>query len=239
MKLPVIHGYIDRRILINFTADPQVVEKIIPFPFRPKLYKNKAIVGICLIRLKGIKALGLPDFMGFSSENGAHRIAVEWDEGGEVKSGVYIPRRDTSSRINTWVGGRIFPGKHYHARFNVKENDQNYHIDFKSSDQLETSIDARETAEFNSHSVFGTLEEASCFFQKGSLGYSPNKNKLEGLELNTYTWEMQPLEVVDLKSTFYENENLFPKGSVVFDHALLMLNIEHTWKMMPEKSLTK
>ncbi|GEC72862.1 Uncharacterized conserved protein (COG2071) [Flavobacterium flevense] len=67
MKIPTIHGYIDRRILINFTADPKSVEKIIPFPFRPKLYKDKAIVGICLIRLKNIKPKGLPDFVGVNS----------------------------------------------------------------------------------------------------------------------------------------------------------------------------
>ena len=90
MKIPTIHGYIDRRVLINFTADPKSVEKIIPFPFRPKLYKEKAIVGICLIRLKSIKPKGFPDFIGVNSENGAHRIAIEWDENGEVKSGVYI-----------------------------------------------------------------------------------------------------------------------------------------------------
>ncbi|WP_301921325.1 hypothetical protein [Ferruginibacter sp.] len=28
MKLPTIHGFIDRRILINFTADPKDVEKL-------------------------------------------------------------------------------------------------------------------------------------------------------------------------------------------------------------------
>ncbi|ASK28715.1 hypothetical protein CEY12_00685 [Chryseobacterium sp. T16E-39] len=235
MKLPTIHGYIDRRILINFTADPKIVEKIVPSPFRPKLYKNKAIVGICLIRLKNIKAFGLPDFMGFGSENGAHRIAVEWDENGELKSGVYIPRRDTSSRINSLVGGRIFPGKHYHAKFNVKEKDQNYHIDFTSSDQLVTSIDAKEALTFDTHSIFETLEQVSDFFQEGSLGYSPNKDKFEGLQLNTYQWEMKPLEVLDVKSTFYENEHLFPKGSIAFDNALLMTNIEHTWHTMPNK----
>ncbi|MCU0389519.1 MAG: hypothetical protein MUE81_00225 [Thermoflexibacter sp.] len=38
MKIPTIHGYIDHRILINFTADPKAVEKIIPSPFRPKVY---------------------------------------------------------------------------------------------------------------------------------------------------------------------------------------------------------
>lgn len=77
MKIPVIHGYIDRRILINYTADADVVQKIIPPPFRPQLYKGKAIVGICLIRLKHIKIKGLPNFLGMQSENGAHRIAVE------------------------------------------------------------------------------------------------------------------------------------------------------------------
>lgn len=100
MKISTIHGYIDRRILINFTADPKSVEKIILFPFRPKLYKDKAIVGICLIRLKNIKPKGFPDFVGVNSENGAHRIAVEWDENGETKSGVYIPISRSSSSVD-------------------------------------------------------------------------------------------------------------------------------------------
>lgn len=121
MKIPVIHGYIDRHISINFTADPIDIEKILPYPFRPKIYRNKAIVGICLIRLRDIKPKGFPDFLGINSENGAHRIAVEWDENDEIKSGVYIPRRDTSLALNMLVGGRIFPGKHYLAKFIVNE----------------------------------------------------------------------------------------------------------------------
>src|SRR5690606_5053163 len=179
MKIPTIHGYIDRRILINFTADPEVVEKIIPFPFRPKIYKDKAIVGICLIRLKHIKLKGLPDFVGVNSENGAHRIAVEWDENGTIKSGVYIPRRDTSLLLNTLVGGRIFPGKHYYAKFNVVEKNDNYHIDFKSIDDTETLIEAIETRDFCDNSIFKTLQKAADFFEQGDLGYSPNKDKFE------------------------------------------------------------
>lgn len=109
MKIPTIHGFIDRRILINFTVDPDIIAQIIPAPFIPKIYKGKAIVGICLIRLKDIKPKGLPNFIGVSSENGAHRIAVEWDEGDEVKEGVFIPRRDTSLRLNSVIGGKFFP----------------------------------------------------------------------------------------------------------------------------------
>jgi hypothetical protein len=235
MILPTIHGYIDRRILINFTADPDIVGKIIPVPFRPKVYKEKAIVGICLIRLKHIKPKGLPDFMGISSENGAHRIAVEWDEEGETTEGVFIPRRDTSLRFNTLVGGRLFPGRHYLAKFNVKEADGNYHIDFTSSDNTSISIDALETNHFNPNSLFGTLENVSGFFEKGAVGYSPNRDRYEGLELQTYTWRVRPLEVKQVYSSFYENETVFPRGSVQFDNALLMANVEHEWKGVRDK----
>lgn len=235
MKIPVIHGFIDRRILINFTADPKAVEKIIPFPFRPKIYKGRAIVGICLIRLKKIKPKGLPDFIGVNSENGAHRIAVEWDENGETKSGVYIPRRDTSLKLNTLVGGRIFPGRHYYAKFNVEEKNGNYHIDFISSDGTETMIDAAETKSFSEASIFKTIEKASEFFEHGDLGYSPNKENFDGLRLKAYKWEVRALEVNNVKSSFFENEEVFPKGSVAFDNALLMTNIEHEWQSEPDK----
>lgn len=235
MKLPTIHGFIDRRILINFTADPKDVEKIIPSPFRPKLYKNKAIVGICLIRLKNVKPKGLPDFVGISSENGAHRIAVEWDDDGQVKEGVFIPRRDTSLRLNTIVGGRIFPGKHHLAKFNVMESGENYHIDFTSSDDTQISIDANEVKTFDTHSIFETLENVSDFFEKGAVGYSPNGKKFDGLKLETYKWEVKPLHVSKVKSTFFENETIFPKGSVKFDNALLMTKVEHEWHRVADK----
>jgi len=235
MKIPIIHGYIERRILINFTADPKVVEKIIPFPFRPKLYKDKAIVGICLIRLKDIKPKGLPNFVGANSENGAHRIAVEWDENGETKSGVYIPRRDSSSKLNTIIGGRVFPGKHYHAKFNVEENNGNYHVDFTSSDNTEILIDAKEVTSFNNNSIFETLENVSDFFESGDLGYSPNNEKFEGLRLKAYNWKVRPLEIKNVKSSFFENEDIFPKGSINFDNALLMTDIEHEWLSVNNK----
>jgi len=235
MKLPIIHGYIDRRILVNFTANPEDVRKIIPPPFRPKVYKDKAIVGICLIRLKHVKPKGFPDFMGIASENGAHRIAVEWDECGETKEGVYIPRRDTSLRLNALAGGRIFPGKHYKAKFNVREDEGKYHIDFTSSDNTSISIDAKESNTFKPDSIFNTLENASSFFEKGEMGYSPNGDKYEGLKLRTYTWKVTPLKVSAVQSSFFEDETIFPKGSVHFDNALLMKKIEHEWHSMPGK----
>jgi hypothetical protein len=238
MKLPTIHGYIERRILVNFTADPGAVQKIIPLPFRPKIYKGKAIVGICLIRLKGIKPKGFPHFLGISSENGAHRIAVEWDEDGQVKEGVYIPRRDTSSRLNSLAGGRIFPGKHFLAKFEVAEDKGNYNIAFTSSDNTSICLECKEADAFDQDSIFESLENVSEFFRKGGTGYSPNGKTFEGLKLETYTWQVRPLEVSSVRSSFFENEALFPKGSIKFDNALLMTGVEHEWKTLMAKRRT-
>jgi hypothetical protein len=236
MRIPTIQGIIDRRILVNYTVDSEVAKAVVPAPFTPKLINGKAIAGICLIRLKHVRPKGLPAFIGVGSENGAHRIAVEWEEDGEIKEGVYIPRRDTSSIFNTIVGGRLFPGKHFHAKFDVNEKDGDYHVAFKSSDDTIISVDAKVTDNFNSASVFKDLSTASAFFKTSAIGYSSNNKKYDGLLLNTYKWEVQALQVNKVVSSFFENERMFPKGSVTFDNALLMTNIEHEWSSLAGKA---
>jgi hypothetical protein len=88
------------------------------------------------------------------------------------------------------------------AKFNVIESGENYHIDFTSSDDTQISIDANEVKTFDTNSIFETLENVSDFFEKGAVGYSPNGKKFDGLKLETYRWEVKPLHVSKVKSTF-------------------------------------
>ncbi|WP_291728415.1 DUF2071 domain-containing protein [Bernardetia sp.] len=232
MKIPTITGLIERRILINYQIDAQVLEKYLPKPFHPKIVKEKGIAGICLIRLKEVRPTGFPKFIGVSSENGAHRIAVEWtDKEGVMREGVFIPRRDTSSKLNSWAGNKVFSGVHYLANFDVKEENNHYQVSFISKDETSLSIKAKPTHNWNSESVFESIEEASDFFEQGRLGYSPipNKDCFDGLELQTDNWKVHPLEVENVHSSFFEDVSIFPKGSIKFDNALLMKNIEHKW----------
>lgn len=231
IRIPTIKGTIDRRLLINYQADKFVVAKLLPEIFRPKLVSGKAIVGICLIRLKNIRPKGLPSYIGISSENGAHRIAVEWSENGQLKEGVYVPRRDTSSRLNSLAGGRVFPGVHHMADFKVIEGSGQYDIEFKSDDGTFLSINAQETKDWSKVSVFDDMDCASDFFKQGSVGYSPAKSggPFDGLELKTKNWEVSSLKVSKVSSSFFEDKAIFPDGSVTFDNALLMKNIDHEW----------
>ena len=91
-------------------------------------------------------------------------------------------------------------------------------------------IDATLSENFDEESIFRTLDNVSKFFEKGSLGFSPNGKNLEGLKFETYEWKVKPLKVRNVKSSFFENDFFFPKGSIKFDNAILMENIEHEWK---------
>ena len=232
MHLPVIRGIIDRRILVNYRVDPRVLAPLLPPPFRPMVVRGAGIVGICLIRLKRVRPAYLPPWLGISSENAAHRMAVEWDDTGVVREGVYIRRRDTNSWLNVLAGGRIFPGVHHHARFVVNESVNSFAISLRSDDAATSvSLRCRRTARLPETSVFRSLEDISEFFESGSLGYSATHDptRHQGLELRCRNWCVEPLEVEEVRSSFFEDESLFPAGSIEFDSALLMRGVEHEW----------
>lgn len=233
MRIPIIKGIIKRRLLVNFRAEPDVVQRVLPQPFRPKLHEGHSFVGICLIRLEQIRPAGLPAVLGISSENAAHRIAVEWtDAGGIQREGVFIPRRDTGSFLNRVAGGRLFPGEHYPAKFSV--SDINGHVEF-SMESLDRTVAVRVSGDNSDKlpdsSCFRSLAEASAFFERGSLGYSVTRDgkRLDGLLLRTIDWRIRALAVTDVHSSYFTDKDRFPAGSVEFDHALVMRDIRHEW----------
>jgi len=232
MKIPVIRGVIDRRILVNYRVDAAVLESVLPAPFRPKLVRGVGMVGICLIRLKGLRPRFFPAGLGISSENAAHRAAVEWEDGGALREGVFVRRRDTNSWLNWGGGGRLFPGVHHHADFVVNESDGRFEVALRSDDKVtDMAVSARVAERLPGSSVFRSLHEASEFFQAGSLGYSVTSDprRFEGLELRCERWRVEPLDVERVRSSVFDDESVFPKGSIEFDCALLMRGIEHEW----------
>lgn len=240
MRPPELQGVIRRRMLVNFRADPEVVRRLLPAPFEPKLHAGQALVGICLIRLEAIRPSGWPAWCGLSSENAAHRIAVEWTEGGERREGVFVPRRHTGSRLNRVAGGRIFPGEQLAARFDVEDAGGVVRLRMRAEDRRTTvEVVGQETDTLPADSCFATLADSSAFFAAGSVGYSANHGgaRADGLELVTDQWTVKPLQVEAVTSSFFDDRSVFPAGSIRFDHALIMRDIPHRWKALPDIAL--
>jgi len=234
MRLPSVHGVIRRRILVNFRVEPAVIQAQIPDRFRPKLHEGHAIAGICLIRLEEIRPRFVPAALGVSSENAAHRIAITWtDESGKEREGVYIPRRDTGSAFNRLAGGRLFPGETHPATFDARMKDGRVDLDMASSDgEVRVRVHGDATDRLPDGSCFGDVATASRFFEGGSLGYSATSDpgRLDGVTLHTKTWRIEPLRVDEVFSSYFSDESKFPPGSVRFDCALLMRDVEHEWR---------
>ena len=81
-------------------------------------------------------------------------------------------------------------------------------------------------------SIFRTVNEASAFFEPGSVGYSATASgrRLDGVVLKTHSWSVSPLAIERVSSTYFADETVFPAGTVTFDCALIMRNIAHEWQ---------
>jgi hypothetical protein len=238
-RVPTITGLIRRRLLVNFRAEPAAVQRLLPSRFKPKLHAGHAIIGICLIRLEQIRPRWMPATLGISSENAAHRIAVEWQTAEGMHEGVYIARRDSGSWLNHLAGGRIFPGVHHLARFQVTDSDGTIDLRMQARNGgVRIVVRGHESATLPAASCFASLAESSRFFEGGSVGWSPGRENaaLDGLRLETQAWQVRPLEVEEASSSWFAAH--LPAGCFEFDHALLMRDVPHEWHQEPPMILT-
>ena len=236
MRAPTSRATIQRRVLVNYRVEPETLAPLLPAPFRPALVGGYGIAGICLIRLGHIRPAGLPAVVGLRTENAAHRIAVEWDTADGPVSGVYIPRRDTSSRLSSALGGRAFPGWQHRARFDVAEGDGAFRVTVQSTDgHVEIMVVAHRAEELMTGSLFGSVAAASAFFRCSPLGYAatPTEGVLDGVALTAEGWAIEPLHLDEVRSSFFDDGTRIPPGAVQVDSAFLMANLETTWTSQP------
>lgn len=235
MKRPSLAGEVERRLLVNFRVDPAVITPLLPRVFRPVLVNGFSVAGICLIRLGGMRPTGLPRWVGLGSENAAHRIAVEWDGPGGVHSGVYIPRRDSNSWVNVAVGGRLYPGTHHRASFDVAESRSQLRVGFAARDgSAAVKVAVRIEERLVGSELFADTAAASAFFERGVVGFSAtaSPDRFDGLALETNAWQVEPASVVEVHSSFFDDPSTFPAGSAEIDCALVMRRVPVTWRAL-------
>ncbi len=233
---PQVKARLERRILVNYRVDPDVLAAVLPAPFRPVVVSGHAIAGICLIRLGQIRPSGMPAIAKFTTENAAHRFAVRWDAADGPATGVFVPRRDTDSRLTALVGGRLFPGWHHLAKFAVAEGAGQFRVEMTSCEGAARILVIAHLADrVQPGSVFDDVESAAQFFRRAPVGYSvrPDGAAFDGVRLDCDGWNLQPLAVDHIASSFFDAASKFPSGSVAVDSAFLMRDLDTTWSALP------
>lgn len=235
--LPLLEGIIARRVLLNFRADAQVVQRLLPSPLEVEEQRGSAIVGVCLIRLEQLRPRGIPGALGVASENMAHRVAIRYPTPQGLRPGVFIWRRETDQKLVELLGGRLFPGVHHGASFRVRDEAGMLAMDVTTDDgRADVRFSAGHSVPWRPTPSFDSFEEVSEFFRKGDCGFSCSLrgDELEGLQLKTLRWEMEPLAVELERCAFYFDPARFPKGSVAFECGLLMRGLPHQWHQITD-----
>jgi hypothetical protein len=227
-----LDAVIERRLLLKYRAAPEVVASLLPAPFRPQIRGGYAVVGICLLRLGRARPAGLPAAVGLGSENAAHRFAVTWDAPDGPRNAVYIPRRDSASRLNVAVGGRLFPGVHHRAAFDVAEQPERMRVAYATNDgTTAVDVEVRVAGQLADSILFDDVAQASDFFRLSSIGYSASRRPagFEGMELTASQWRIDACVVDRAASSFYDDRSIFPAGSIALDSALVMRKVPVRW----------
>lgn len=217
-----VSGRIERRVLVGYSFDPEVVAPLLPEGFSPRLVNGRAVVGLCLIKFAGIGPSWLPHQLGLKPESVAHRVGVQWvNAQGEETQGVYVPEHHTSSFMVNQVGGRFFPGVQQLGEFQVEEHDERVRL-WMESEGRKVLVDVKPTSQWES-SLFPSVEEAALFY-KPPKGWSPtlDGSQVEGVEMVTDAWNVEAWMPNQVMTTFFDQ---FPDGSYDYDHTIVMRNL--------------
>jgi hypothetical protein len=159
---------------------------------------------------------------------------VQWEnKNGETREGMYIPHRDTSSRLGSLLGGTLLPGHYAHARFTVYESFDELFVEMRTRRKEAPSlvVQGRIAAQMPHDSVFNNITEASDFFayhsDEKSEGASPEE--FGGMKLRRRNWQLIPMEITCMRSAYFDDTSRFSVGGIRFDSGLLLRGTATEW----------
>lgn len=84
--------------------------------------------------------------------------------------------------------------------------------------------------------LFADLDEASAFFDAGSVGHSATgtPDHFDVLGLRTSAWRVEPTVVNYACSSVFEDTAIFPAGKAELDNALLMRHVPVQWEPLAD-----
>lgn len=232
-RLAQATGVLENTVLLNFRTDAEVLRRLLPSPFEPRLVDGYGMVGILLFTMKNLTCettMGLPSP---PSDHVLYRIAVSWNHGGRTYHGMYLLRHEVNTRLPVRQRRRgLFPVAGQPVRWHKEPGSQQFEWTLKSKTKTKLQISASVSSSFSSGSVFSSLEEASDFFAQERAAIAPRFQK--SIFSNTHflplTWPVKPLFVEKLTTDIAQLQNLFPKGQIFFDSGLIWPKIPCKWQ---------
>ena len=234
MRIPLIHGVIDRRILVNFRVAPEGPCARPACALPPKAGRRTWDCGdMSNPPPKPSAEVSAPVYGVLLGERGTpHCGSTGTMMEGPVKAST--SHEETRPRASIlWLGVAFFlafttmpASKCLRVRIGIRWAWIATTVRPVSS-SLGTNLIASPHPRY-----FTPCRKPQIFLSAGRWVIPPplNPGAFDGLELRSYSWGVSPLAVERVESNFFSDQIWFPPGSVEFDCALLMRDIEHEWQ---------
>lgn len=236
MRPPTLEGTIERRLLISYRADPDIVRTHLPTGSRHTPSRaTPSSVSASSNSASTPPACPERSASGPSTARTATPSSTPTDNPPSTS-----PAETPTRRSSHPPAGDSSPAATTEPRITATEDEHNLRVTLDSRDDLiHVTVKAHPTDQLPGDSVFADPATASAFFEHADTGYSDTTriDCLDALILETANWSATPLAVDEVDSSYFDNSDRFPEGSITLDHGLLMRDIHHTWHPQPRLHL--
>jgi hypothetical protein len=196
--------------------EPETHMKLGSVLFRLGLLANAELV-------EKIKAAEDQKFWGLKLPAG--EIGLDWDR-------IIGRSRDVAGKLNKGIEFLFKKNKITHIVGNAKIVKAENLMTAPPGGKTKVTVSGSVCDRLPENSVFESLSVASVFFRAGSLGYSATQapGRFDGMELCCHRWNVESMQIDNIESSFFGDQSRFPAGTIEFDCALLMRQIEHEWR---------
>lgn len=202
------------RILLLYRVDPSVAARLLPEGMHPRLHHDQAVGLMCYTRLGSLRSRFLPNQRA-ASDHLQVRFAVERDGA----SSSWVLQRETSSWLGRRLGEHIVRGEYGRSRFHVQEStfELELRVEGERGEALYLRAENCGTSPGKLVSTPHDLERylGGCGAVEPHDVLAPEADRIDPSE----GFAPEPLSIFELRSSFFDNPELFPPGSATVDGA--------------------
>jgi hypothetical protein len=231
--LPSVRARMRERYIVNVRVPPDALADELPGCLDPQEVNGWGIASFCLLDLRRISIAPLPPIIGPRSMSCAARYAV-LDEAGAPS--VFVPERQTASRLGAWFTRRGFSAPHGLVEIDVSTHqDGGAEVHVRDGDKNVFGGWLRPRARVESL-AFDGVDDFAAFLAMGerSYGQSRHDGRLTVLDLHKSDAGYEPQNVERISGSFIEHWKAV--GGEV-DSAFRTTDARYEWKyygLIPE-----
>ncbi len=219
----------DCRLVVFYRIQPATTQLELPAGAELGRVNGWAIGGIAVVRRQAVRLL--PRRL-CASVTATHFLHVLCRQDQQCETGALVLRRDTSSRIQAWLGRGGPRRRGHHARFQLVSLPGRVTARWDSDDRhVHVAIDAEPEPHLTPNSMFGSKAQLLQLLRDDLRGLRlvPPPQRLGRTRAAACESQLVPLHVTRLESSVFEDATLFPEGAAVFDSAFCLREEELVW----------